>query len=47
MFHSEYKIKKDGTAAVLFVEMAGVEPASERFDPRIYYERSQFIDLAS
>ena len=27
------------------VEMAGVEPASERFDPRIYYERSQFIDL--
>ena len=29
------------------VEMAGVEPASERFDPRIYYERSRFIDLAS
>jgi hypothetical protein len=27
--------------------MAGVEPASERFDPRIYYERSRFIDLAS
>ena len=30
-----------------FVEMAGVEPASERFDPRIYYECSLFIDLTS
>ena len=29
------------------VEMAGVEPASERFDPRIYYECSLFIDLTS
>ena len=29
------------------VEMAGVEPASERFDPRIYYEHSLFIDLTS
>jgi hypothetical protein len=27
------------------VEMAGLEPASERFDPRIYYERirSRFV----
>ena len=28
------------------VEMAGIEPASERFDPRIYYERSPFIAFA-
>lgn len=34
-------------AALFLVEMAGVEPASERFDPRIYYERSLFIDLTS
>ena len=27
--------------------MAGVEPASERFDPRIYYECSLFIGLTS
>lgn len=27
------------------VEMAGVEPASERIDPRIYYECSSFIDF--
>ena len=32
---------------LISVEMAGVEPASERFDPRIYYERSLFIDLTS
>jgi len=25
--------------------MAGIEPASERFDPRIYYERIWFISV--
>ena len=29
------------------MEMAGVEPASERIDPRIYYERSSFIYFVS
>ena len=28
------------------VEMAGVEPASERIDPRIYYERVPFLNFA-
>ena len=41
-----FEIKKTGFQRILFVEMAGVEPASERIDPRIYYERSSFIDFA-
>lgn len=32
-----------GKSDVFLVEMAGFEPASERFDPRISYERSRLF----
>jgi len=45
--NNEFKKKDCYNRSNLLVEMAGVEPASERIDPRIYYERSSFIYFVS
>lgn len=40
---NKYPLELNYPLGTVMVEMAGVEPASERIDPRIYYECSSFI----